>query len=74
MAEEKITKKDMEDIYIPKGYASEDPNHYIVINGKRWILPRGKTSTVPSFVAEEYRRSLRAQERFDGTSESFKSK
>lgn len=74
MAEEKTTKRDMEDLYVPKGYANEDPNHYIVINGKRWILPKGKTSMVPSFVAEEYRRSVRAQERFDGTSEAFRSK
>ena len=50
-----------EDIFVPKGYVNEEPNLLISINGKNWVLPRGKTSTVPYYVAAEFRRSLRAQ-------------
>lgn len=50
-----------EEIFVPKGYVNEEPNLLISINGKNWVLPRGKTSTVPYYVAEEFRRSQRAQ-------------
>ena len=33
----------------------------ISVNGNNFLLPRGKTSTVPYYIAEEYRRSLKAQ-------------
>ena len=31
--------------------SGEDPNYPIGINGKMWILPKGKTSMVPRYVA-----------------------
>ena len=55
------------DLFIPRGSANDDPNLFIGINGKNYLLPRGKTSRVPKFVADEYNRSLRAQERYDET-------
>ena len=51
----------MEEIFIPKGYVNDEPNMLISINGKNFVLPRGKTSTVPYYVAEEFRRSQKAQ-------------
>ena len=54
-----------EDLHIPKGFASEEPNLLVGINGVNYILPRGKTSSVPDFVAEEIRRSQNAQNRMD---------
>jgi len=53
---------------VPKGYANDDPNLFISINGKNFILPKGKTTKVPAYVKEEYDRSQRAQEAFDETS------
>lgn len=50
-----------EEIFIPRASANEDPNHYVGINGVNYILPKGKKSTVPKFVAEEIRRSWEAQ-------------
>lgn len=35
----------------PAPVAGEDPNYQIGINGRMWILPRGKTSKVPKYVA-----------------------
>ena len=55
------------DLFIPRGGANEEPNLMIGFNGKNYLLPRGKTSRVPKYVAEEYYRSQRAQERYDDT-------
>lgn len=53
------------DLYVPKGYANDEPNLFISINGKNFLLPKGKTSKVPLYVKEEYDRSMRAQEALD---------
>lgn len=53
------------EIYIPKGQANDDPNFLISVNGVNYLLPRGKKSMVPAFVAAEYNRSVEAQEALD---------
>lgn len=46
------------DIFIPRAASNrEDPNLYVGINGVNYVLPKGKTSKVPDFVAEEIRRA-----------------
>jgi hypothetical protein len=59
------------DLFIPKGYANDEPNYFISVNGKNFILPRGKTSKVPAYVKEEYDRAMRAQEALDAKSEAL---
>lgn len=59
----KETKK--VELFIPKGYANEDPNLFISVNGVNYLLPRGKKSLVPPEVAAEYERSVRAQQTLD---------
>ena len=59
------------EIFVPKGFANEDPNMLISINGVNYVLPRGKKSMVPDFVAEEFYRSQRAQERLDANIEQM---
>lgn len=59
------------DLFIPKGYANDEPNYLISINGKNFILPKGKTSKVPQYVKDEYDRSMRAQEALDQKSEAL---
>ena len=56
------------DLYIPKGYLNDDPNVIIGINGKLYVLPKGKTSKVPFCVKAEYERSLRAGEALEAKS------
>lgn len=56
---------DRVDLFIPRGQANDEPNLLISINGKNYLLPRGKTSKVPPEVASEYRRAMRAQEMLD---------
>ena len=55
------------DLYVEKGYANDEPNQLISVNGVNYLLPKGKTSKVPKFVADEYYRSRRAQQRLDET-------
>ena len=53
------------DLYIPKGAANDEPNHWIGVNGVGYLLPRGKTSKVPPHVKAEYDRSVAAQNKMD---------
>ena len=53
------------DLFIPRGPSIEDPNVIISVNGKNYVLPKGKTSKVPDFVKYEYDRALRAKEAMD---------
>lgn len=53
-------------IYIPKGESKrDDPNLFVGVNGMNFILPRGKTSSVPAFVADEIKRALEAEDAYD---------
>ena len=56
-----------EDVLIPRGAEREDPNLFVGINGMSYLLPKGKTSSVPEAVAREIRRSERARDRLDET-------
>lgn len=58
--------EDRVDLFIDRGNG-DDPNFLISINGVNYILPKGKTSRVPKFVAEEYWRSREAQNTADET-------
>ncbi|MEA5152961.1 MAG: hypothetical protein VB039_10225 [Oscillospiraceae bacterium] len=55
------------DISIPRGSDREDPNLFVAINGKNYLLPRGKRSSVPPEVAREIERSERARDALDET-------
>ena len=53
------------ELFVPKGYANDDPNLFISVNGVNYLLPRGKKSVVPDFVAAEFYRSQSAAEKRD---------
>ena len=53
------------DIFVPKGYANDEPNLMISVNGVNYLLPKGKTSKVPKHIAFEFYRSQKAQEALD---------
>lgn len=65
---EEKTVIEYEEILIPRGSANDDPNLHVGFNGVNYILPRGKKSRVPTFVAEEIRRSWEAQAMADDRS------
>ena len=68
------TKKEYVDLFVEKGYANDDPNEFISINGKNFILPKGKTSKVPPFVKAEYERARKAREIQDKNIDTLKEK
>ena len=53
------------EIFVPRGYANDEPIVVIGVNGVNYVLPRGKTSMVPKFIADEFKRSQKAQEALD---------
>lgn len=61
----KTAKAELVELTLPRGYSADEPNHIISVNGKNWVLPKGKTSKVPPFVKYEYDRSCRAKEAMD---------
>lgn len=65
------TKEKRVEVFVPRGQASDDPNFFVGVNGVNYILPRGATSKVPAHVAEEIKRSLKAEERLYETSEKL---
>ena len=57
--------EDKVEITVPRGPANDDPNLFISVNGVNYLIPRGKTSRVPMAVAQEYYRSVAAQDAMD---------
>lgn len=53
------------EVFIPKGYANDEPNLFVSVNGVNYLLPKGKKSMVPAHVAAEIERSKKAQEKMD---------
>ena len=60
----KETEKLVE-VFVPKGYANDEPNLFVSVNGVNYLLPKGKESEVPAHIAEEYYRCQAAQARAD---------
>lgn len=52
-------------LFVPRGSSVDEPNAIVSVNGKNWVLPKGKTSMVPAFVKYEYDRGQRAKEAMD---------
>ena len=67
----RINEGERVSITIPRGEQRADPNYFISINGRNFIIPRGKTVDVPQDIAEEYYRAERAKEQFYATSDEL---
>ena len=52
-----------EEIFIPRALDGEERSLFVSVNGKNYLLPKGKTSNVPQEVAAEIRRACRDHER-----------
>ena len=53
-------------LYIPPASSSQDdPNVFVSINGRNYVIPKGMESMVPRCVAEEYKRAGEAQKNFN---------
>lgn len=61
-------------VMVPRGFANEEANLLVGINGKNYLLPRGKESLVPPAVAKEVKRALAAQEKLDAAMDRLAAK
>lgn len=64
-------KDDRVEVFVPKGYANDEPNLFVSVNGVNYLLPKGKKSLVPAHVAAEVERSKEAQNKLDETVEQM---
>lgn len=64
MAEITNAEKKVE-VFIPKGYGNDEPNLFVSVNDKNFLLPKGKKSLVPKYIADEIERSLAAETAMD---------
>ena len=53
---------DLVEVYLPPKN-KDDPNFFVSVNDKQWIIPRGTTQKVPRYVADEIRRAEAADRR-----------
>lgn len=53
------------EVFIERPAANEDPNFYVGLNGKIYVLPKGQTSMVPPEIKKEIDRSRKAADRLD---------
>ena len=60
MANSSTTTPEYVDLFVPRGQMNDDPNEFISINGRNFLLPKGQISKVPAYVKDEYDRSQRA--------------
>lgn len=70
MAEIKTKSDERVDLFVPRGN-DDDPNLVIGVNGVLCVLPRGKTSKVLQYIADEYYRSQAAQGTMDAHMDAF---
>lgn len=70
MAEIKTKSDERVDLFVPRGN-DDDPHLIIGVNGVLFVLPRGKTSKVPQYIADEYYRSQAAQGTMDAHMDAF---
>lgn len=62
-------------IYVERPVSSQDdPNLFVSVNGKNFILPKGKTSMVPRYIYDEIMRSRAAAAHLDETVMQLKAK
>ena len=61
-------------IFVPKTYATDDPNLYVGVNGVGYLLPRGEEALVPPHVAKEIERSLKAESMQDRRARALRDK
>ena len=61
-------------VFIPRGLSNEDPNLFVSVNGVNFLLPKGKESLVPEYVAAEIERAAKAREMAQRTIEQLLSK
>lgn len=56
-----MAEKGKREVFIPKRPGDGEPSYYVGINGKRYLIPKGKKVLVPEAVAQEVERAASAE-------------
>lgn len=56
-------KNERVDVFVPRD--GGDANLFVSVNGVNYVLPKGKTSSVPKHVAEEIKRAWKAADAYE---------
>lgn len=59
------------EVFVPPAGDREDNNLFVAVNGKNYLIPKGRVVTMPVEVATEYLRSLRAAAKFSDTKDEL---
>lgn len=59
---------------LPRGSSKEDPNLFVAINGKSYLIPRGVEVELPDYVVAEIERSNEARDHFYNTVDALANK
>ena len=62
MKKKEVKKTEYVDLYVPILPGQDSSDLLIILNGKNYLLPRGKTHRVKKAVAQIYMNSLEAQQ------------
>lgn len=62
------------EVMIPRASGNNEANYFVGVNGVSYLLPRGKKSKVPDYVADEIERSRAAEEAMYEAQDELKAK
>jgi hypothetical protein len=71
---DEIQTENKVEVMIPRTRGNNEANYFVGVNGVNYVLPRGKKSLVPDFVAEEIERSRAAEEAMYEAQDELKAK
>jgi len=71
---DEIQTENKVEVMIPRTRGNNEANYFVGVNGVSYLLPRGKKSLVPDFVAEEIERSRAAEEAMYEAQDELKAK
>lgn len=71
---DEIQTENKVEVMIPRTRGNNEANYFVGVNGVNYVLPRGKKSLVPDFVAEEIARSRAAEEAMYEAQDELKAK
>ena len=52
-------------VYLPRGRTGEEQQVFVAVNGRRFLVPRGRQVSLPAYVAEMLQGVLMQEKRYE---------